>query len=107
MSQENLLIELGTEELPPKSLRQLAESFASNVEAELTKADLAFEKVSWLASPRRLAVVVTNLVLLKQTKSLKNVALPLMLHLMMPVQQLKPHKVGHVQMVLLLKKLSV
>jgi glycyl-tRNA synthetase beta chain len=58
---ENLLIELGTEELPPKSLRQLAESFASNVEAELKKADLAFEKVSWLASPRRLALVITNL----------------------------------------------
>ncbi|MEL0660584.1 glycine--tRNA ligase subunit beta [Psychromonas arctica] len=62
MSQENLLIELGTEELPPKSLRKLAESFASNIEAELNKAELTFEKVSWLASPRRLAVVVTNLV---------------------------------------------
>ena len=61
MSQENLLIELGTEELPPKSLRKLAESFASNVEAELNKAELTFDKVSWLASPRRLAVVVTNL----------------------------------------------
>ncbi|TEW54097.1 glycine--tRNA ligase subunit beta [Psychromonas sp. RZ22] len=61
MSQENLLIELGTEELPPKSLRKLAESFASNVEAELNKAELTFEKVDWLASPRRLAVVVTNL----------------------------------------------
>jgi len=61
MSQENLLIELGTEELPPKSLRQLAESFANNVEAELTKAELNFENVRWLASPRRLAVVVTNL----------------------------------------------
>ena len=62
MSQENLLIELGTEELPPKSLRKLAESFASNIEAELNKAELTFDKVSWLASPRRLAVVVTNLV---------------------------------------------
>jgi len=61
MSQENLLIELGTEELPPKSLRLLAESFANNVEAELVKADLSFENVKWLASPRRLAVVVTNL----------------------------------------------
>jgi glycyl-tRNA synthetase beta chain len=61
MSQENLLIELGTEELPPKSLRKLAESFASNVEAELIKAELSFEKVEWLASPRRLAVVVTQL----------------------------------------------
>lgn len=62
MSQENLLIELGTEELPPKSLRKLAESFASNIEAELNKAELAFDNVRWLASPRRLAVVVTNLV---------------------------------------------
>ncbi|TEW52130.1 glycine--tRNA ligase subunit beta [Psychromonas algicola] len=62
MSQENLLIELGTEELPPKSLRKLAESFANNVEAELIKADLSFDSVRWLASPRRLAVVVTHLV---------------------------------------------
>jgi len=62
MSHENLLIELGTEELPPKSLRKLAESFASNVEAELVKAELTFDKVSWLASPRRLAVVVTSLI---------------------------------------------
>jgi len=61
MSQENLLIELGTEELPPKSLRKLAESFASNIEAELNKAELTFDKVEWLASPRRLAVVVSNL----------------------------------------------
>ncbi|MFT7052763.1 MAG: glycyl-tRNA synthetase beta chain [Psychromonas sp.] len=61
MSQENLLIELGTEELPPKSLRQLAESFASNVEAELNKAELSFDSVRWLASPRRLALVIANL----------------------------------------------
>ena len=53
MSHENLLIELGTEELPPKSLRKLAESFASNVEAELVKSELTFDKVSWVASTRR------------------------------------------------------
>jgi glycyl-tRNA synthetase beta chain len=61
MSKENLLIELGTEELPPKSLRKLAESFASNVEAELIKAELAFTNVRWLASPRRLALIVSDL----------------------------------------------
>jgi glycyl-tRNA synthetase beta chain len=61
MSKENLLIELGTEELPPKSLRKLAESFASNVEAELVKAELAFTNVRWLASPRRLALIVSDL----------------------------------------------
>lgn len=61
MAQENLLIELGTEELPPKSLRKLAESFASNVEAELNKADLSFTNIRWLASPRRLALIISNL----------------------------------------------
>ena len=61
MSKENLLIELGTEELPPKSLRKLAESFASNVEAELSKAALPFTSVRWLASPRRLALIVSDL----------------------------------------------
>ena len=61
MSKENLLIELGTEELPPKSLRKLAESFACNVEAGLTKADLSFTNIRWLASPRRLALIVSNL----------------------------------------------
>jgi len=61
MLQENLLIELGTEELPPKSLRTLAEAFASNMQAELEKANLSFDNVRWLASPRRLALVISNL----------------------------------------------
>lgn len=61
MQQENLLIELGTEELPPKSLRQLAQSFADNLAAELTKAKLSFNNVRWLASPRRLALIVNKL----------------------------------------------
>jgi glycyl-tRNA synthetase beta chain len=68
MSKENLLIELGTEELPPKSLRKLAESFASNVEAELIKAELAFANVRWLASPRRLALIVSGLTKAQEDK---------------------------------------
>ncbi len=61
MTTENLLIELGTEELPPKSLRKLAEAFAENFESELKAADLAFAKVNWFASPRRLAIKVSEL----------------------------------------------
>ncbi|KMT66217.1 glycine--tRNA ligase subunit beta [Catenovulum maritimum] len=61
MTTENLLIELGTEELPPKSLRKLAEAFAENFTAELAGANLAFENIKWLASPRRLALIVTAL----------------------------------------------
>ena len=36
MSENTFLVEIGTEELPPKALRSLAESFAANVTAELT-----------------------------------------------------------------------
>ena len=52
---KEFLIELGTEELPPTQLRTLAESFASNFEAELKAAELSHEGVKWFAAPRRLA----------------------------------------------------
>ncbi|WP_111979729.1 glycine--tRNA ligase subunit beta [Algibacillus agarilyticus] len=58
---ENLLIEIGTEELPPKALRKLAQAFADNIEAGIKQAELSFSSVRWLASPRRLAVVVNEL----------------------------------------------
>ncbi|KLV03216.1 glycine-tRNA synthetase subunit beta [Photobacterium aquae] len=61
MSDKNFLIELGTEELPPKALRTLAEAFAENFEAELNGADLAFQSIKWFAAPRRLALKVTAL----------------------------------------------
>ncbi|MCG7532915.1 glycine--tRNA ligase subunit beta [Psychrobium sp. MM17-31] len=61
MSVENLIIELGTEELPPKSLRTLAEAFRDGMKAQLDKADIAYEAIDFLASPRRLAVSVKAL----------------------------------------------
>ena len=38
MTTQNFLVEIGTEELPPKALKTLATSFADNVEAELNQA---------------------------------------------------------------------
>jgi glycyl-tRNA synthetase beta chain len=61
MATENFLIELGTEELPPKSLRKLAQAFADNFTAELDKAGLAHQGVTWFATPRRLALKVAAL----------------------------------------------
>lgn len=61
MRNENLLIELGTEELPPKSLKILAQAFQDNVKTGLEAADLSFEDITWFASPRRLAVNVLGL----------------------------------------------
>ncbi len=61
MATENFLIELGTEELPPKALRKLAQAFADNFTAELDKAGLAHQGVQWFAAPRRLALKVAAL----------------------------------------------
>lgn len=61
MTTQNFLAEIGTEELPPKALKKLAMAFAANVEQGLQQADLAFDKVEWYASPRRLAVKVLGL----------------------------------------------
>lgn len=58
---KNFLIELGTEELPPTQLRTLAESFAANFEAELKAADIAHAGIKWYATPRRLALKVSDL----------------------------------------------
>lgn len=68
MNFENLLIELGTEELPPKALRKLAESFLANFTEELTKADLAFKSAVWYAAPRRLAINITELAIAQADK---------------------------------------
>ncbi|MEX0444613.1 glycine--tRNA ligase subunit beta [Xenorhabdus sp. SGI246] len=61
MTQQTFLVEIGTEELPPKALRSLAESFATNFEVELQNANLGHGEVSWFAAPRRLALKVANL----------------------------------------------
>lgn len=61
MRTENCLVELGTEELPPKALKSLGEAFATQFEAALSQADLSFDSVSWFAAPRRLAVYVSGL----------------------------------------------
>jgi glycyl-tRNA synthetase beta chain len=62
MAQDNasLLIEIGTEELPPKSLDELAAAFASGVTGGLAKRDIAGElaNAKTYCSPRRLAVLV-------------------------------------------------
>ena len=54
----DLLIEIGTEELPPLSLRRLAESFQSALSALLSEHALPHGSTHAYASPRRLAVRV-------------------------------------------------
>jgi glycyl-tRNA synthetase beta chain len=71
MEQHDFLVEIGTEELPPKALRGLEEAFASGVRAGLDKASLEHGEVVSYATPRRLAVLVQKLAARQPDQDLK------------------------------------
>lgn len=58
---EDILVEIGTEELPPVALKSLALAFKEGIESGLQEASLSYAGVRWFASPRRLAVIVQQL----------------------------------------------
>jgi glycyl-tRNA synthetase beta chain len=62
MSPRDLLIEIGTEELPPKALKKLSEAFGRGITEGLKASDLSHGEVSLFATPRRLAVLVKDLI---------------------------------------------
>ena len=60
---ETLLVELLTEELPPRALSALGAAFANGIRAELVTLGLAPQNAKWdqdLATPRRLAVLIRD-----------------------------------------------
>lgn len=57
----DFLVEIGTEELPPKALRGLMTAFATELGSELDQHRLTHGEVTGYASPRRLAVLVESL----------------------------------------------
>jgi len=61
MSARDFLVEIGTEELPPKSLFSMAEAFAQEIGRRLDAASLAHGAIEWFATPRRLAARVRDL----------------------------------------------
>jgi len=71
MTTETLLIELGTEELPPKSLKNLATTFYEQIKQQLDKAELSYQDITWFATPRRMAVKVTGLVAQQADKEIE------------------------------------
>lgn len=58
MNTETLLVELGTEELPPKALKLLGLAFRDGIVDELKQRALGHGEVRWFATPRRLAVLI-------------------------------------------------
>jgi glycyl-tRNA synthetase beta chain len=57
----DLLIEIGTEELPPKALRRLSLAFADAMHTEFNAAGLRAETIQAYAAPRRLALLIKAL----------------------------------------------
>jgi len=60
MGADTLLVELGTEELPPRALRDLGLAFRDGIVAGLAQRGLDHGDVRWFATPRRLAVLIAG-----------------------------------------------
>ncbi|MCC7517215.1 MAG: glycine--tRNA ligase subunit beta, partial [Pseudomonadales bacterium] len=62
-AQQDFLVEIGTEELPPKALKDLLKSFSATLFRELDAAGFVYDKAQseLFASPRRLAARVSGL----------------------------------------------
>lgn len=67
----DFLVEIGTEELPPKALRPLMEAFGSGLQAAIDEARLARGDVHAYASPRRLAVIARKLAAVQDDRSVE------------------------------------
>ncbi|MDH5738386.1 MAG: glycine--tRNA ligase subunit beta, partial [Gammaproteobacteria bacterium] len=63
MSSKDFLVELGTEELPPRSLPAFIEHLQTGFTAQLDHARLLYTGIQAFATPRRLAVLVSGLAL--------------------------------------------
>ena len=77
MNTETLLVELGTEELPPKALKSLGLAFRDGIVDGLRQRELDHGDVQWFATPRRLAVIVDALVLQGAEKAVEVLGPPL------------------------------
>lgn len=61
MAQQDFLVEIGTEELPPKALKTLSDAFTAGFCKGLDDAGIEYGKVESFAAPRRLAIRVHGL----------------------------------------------
>ena len=61
MKTHDFLLELGTEELPPKLLLKLSNSLKDNLSSELEKLSIKSDSIKAFATPRRLAISISEL----------------------------------------------
>lgn len=55
-----LLIEIGCEELPPKALKKLGTSFLNEVQKQCKDNNISFSNIQWFAAPRRLGLLLSD-----------------------------------------------
>jgi glycyl-tRNA synthetase beta chain len=77
IERRDLLVELGTEELPPKALRTLEQAFAQGLRTRLSEAGLAVGLIESYATPRRLAVLIRRLAVKQPDRLIKRSGPPL------------------------------
>lgn len=71
MNTADFLVEIGTEELPPKALKKLSNAFMDGIKAGLDEAELTYGDVNAYASPRRLAVKIEALQTKQEDKTVE------------------------------------
>ncbi|GHE96340.1 glycine--tRNA ligase subunit beta [Thalassotalea profundi] len=71
MLTNTLLIELGTEELPPKLLKTLATTFYKQIKSQIDDCGLVYDDIKWYATPRRLAIKINALVEKQEDKEVE------------------------------------
>ncbi|MFQ5635268.1 MAG: glycine--tRNA ligase subunit beta, partial [Gammaproteobacteria bacterium] len=67
----DFLVEIGTEELPPKALAGLERAFADGIRERVSTAGLASGALASFASPRRLAVLIRALQLAQPARKIE------------------------------------
>ncbi|MFV2055271.1 MAG: glycine--tRNA ligase subunit beta, partial [Thiohalomonadales bacterium] len=66
---EDFLVEIGTEELPPKALLSLSNAFTQQVCEAIDKVELSYGEVQSFATPRRLAIIIKDLSIAQADKT--------------------------------------
>lgn len=106
MSEKTFLVEIGTEELPPKHYAAwLSPLLRTLLRSWITLA--SHGTVQWFAAPRRLALKVANLAEAQPDREIENVVRQLLRRSTLKANRVKRQKVGRVVAVLPLTRLSV
>ncbi|MDP0561550.1 MAG: glycine--tRNA ligase subunit beta [Candidatus Endonucleobacter sp. (ex Gigantidas childressi)] len=61
MNSKDFLVELGTEELPPKALKKLSQAFTDSILTSLDLVEISYGEHQSFASPRRLSLLIREL----------------------------------------------